>query len=86
MVLEVYVQKILVSLMVTKDCLFRVVPNIRDVICFGCKHEFQRLKKIIFLIPNFTLSAPTPFPPEPRSTYMQRILVFLMVTKDYFLK
>jgi len=67
--------------MVTKDYLFQAVPNITDVICFGCKHEFQRLKKNHFLIPNFTLSAPPPF--GLKSTYMQRILVFLMVTKDY---
>jgi hypothetical protein len=78
MVLEVFMQKTLVPLMVTK-----VVPNIRNVICFGCKHEFQRLKKIIFLIPNFILSAPPSPPQKLRSIYMQRIFVFLMVTKDY---
>jgi hypothetical protein len=64
MVFKVFMQKILVSLMVTKDYLFQVVPNIRYVNFFGCKHEFQRFKKIIYLIPNFTLSAPTPLPPS----------------------
>jgi hypothetical protein len=31
--------------MVTKDYLSQIVFNIKDVIYFGCKHEFQSKKK-----------------------------------------